>query len=219
MLKSMTGFGKYSYEGGERQIMIELKSVNSKNLDISFKLPSLFKEKELELRSYLSQKLQRGKIEMYVFYESYTEESAARINPEIINNYYKQIQEIAESKNIPQLSDPFATIIRLPDAVSNQKESLDEELWNEVKAYISHAVNDLQSYRRQEGAAMEKDIRSSLQVIEEHMSFIQGNEKERIEKIKERIDEDFNKYLRSKSQNIDELRYEQEIIYYLEKKL
>lgn len=214
MLKSMTGYGKSELEINNKKIIIEIKSLNSKQLDINLKLSNSFREKELEIRKILK-KLERGKVEFYINIESLESELSVSINKPSFLAYYNQIKEIGNELDIKTSELTINNILKLPDVLQNKKNVLDENEWENLKTQIDLAILNLNKFREQEGSALEKDIELRINKILNLLSEVDAPEENRIEKIKERIKNNFNNFLTEK--NIDENRFEQELIYYIEK--
>ncbi len=214
MLKSMTGFGKVSVENDRIRLNIEIRCLNSKQLDIVCKCPAMLREKELEIRGLLGSRLQRGKVEINIFYEELQEQQVPLINKDVVSGYYKQIKELntyldnASEENILQL------IMKLPDVLKSQRKELKPEHWNEIRSHIEKAVEDTLSFRSQEGTSLEKDLIKRIKLIAEYLKKLSKFEKARIEKLRSRLDE---KIKDLNSVDIDTNRFEQELIYYLEK--
>ena len=212
MLKSMTGYGKAECLLPNQKLTIEIKSLNSKQIDTSTRLPTIYRSKELEIRKMLASKLERGKVECSFHYEI-VEGSTAKINTAIVKNYFAQVAEIAEELKIPQ-GDIFSTIMRLPDTVISEKNELGESEWKLIRNSIDSALTELDNFRIREGEAMEKDLRSQISIITEKLSAVDPYEEERILKIKERL---LNNLEELKISDFDKNRFEQELIYYMEK--
>jgi uncharacterized protein (TIGR00255 family) len=211
----MTGFGKCSLDSDDRKAVIEIKSLNSKQLDMNFKLPSLFKDKELELRNLLSARLQRGKIEIYLYYESYLTDQPTGINQLIIEKYHQQLEQLTRETGIPALADPLSVIMRLPDVLKQEKPELDEAEWKEVKNCFEKALDELDKFRVQEGKAMEEDFVSRIGMIRDHKEEISKLDVARLNKVKDRVKSNLELFI--PLDKIDPNRFEQEVVYYLEK--
>jgi uncharacterized protein (TIGR00255 family) len=215
MIKSMTGYGKSIAETPQKKITIEIKSLNSKQLDINSKIPWLFKEKEPEIKSLISQKLERGKIDLSIYFDVLDDEYIPVINKSVVRNYYYQLKEISEEFKLDLNENILSTILRLPDALKNEKSELNEEEWELVRKYLLDGINMLDLYRIEEGYALEKDLRNNIGRIELSLESIESFEEGRIKKVREKLlsilIENVN------SENIDKNRFEQELIYYLEK--
>ncbi len=215
MIKSMTGFGKYFMETDKFAIQVEIKSLNSKQLDVNFKVPNSFKDKEPALRKFFSEKLARGKIEVFMNYEPKSPEPSASLNRAIIENYYHQLLSMAENHQLPEPADPLSIIMRFPETFKYENAEIDEADWNEIFNAIEMAANEVNQFRMQEGEALEKDFRLHIKSILQYLKIIDENKDERIEKIRSRLLKNFEKYMDPK--DIDQNRFEQEIIFYLEK--
>lgn len=215
MIYSMTGFGKNVCEISGKKISIEIKSLNSKQLDIYTKIPQILKDKEIELRNLLKEKLFRGKIEFCIFFDSYENEKKVNINKNVVLKYYDQLQEITDELEIEKNGQLLPAIIRLPDAVIPDNDEMDEEEWIKIKSHAEQAITELISFRASEGKAMEKDMITRVKNIKSYLQQIDPLEKERINRIRQRLGTSLNEYISTES--FDDNRLEQEIIYYLEK--
>ncbi len=215
MILSMTGFGRCEFEFGNKKICVDVKSLNSKQLDIFTKLPPNYKEKEIEIRKILSKKLFRGKIDMLIYLEYSDEYLTKYISENAFNNYYDQIRSVAEKKEIPLGNEIISAILRLPEVMQSDKETLTDEEWNAVHQGIENAIDQCIEHRQVEGSVTQKDIEEKIREITQLLENISKHEEERIESIKKRIKENLNAFIAENEQ--DKNRYEQEIIYYLEK--
>jgi uncharacterized protein (TIGR00255 family) len=215
MIKSMTGYGKSIAETPQKKITIEIKSLNSKQLDINTKLPWLFKEKEPEIKSIISQKLDRGKIDLSIFVDVLDDEYIPTINRSIVKNYYHQLKEISEELNLDLNEHILSTILKLPDTLKTEKPDLNEEEWERVKKQLLESISMLDLYRIEEGNALEKDLRNNLGRIISSLDNIEPYEEGRIKKVREKLLSILNENVNS--ENIDKDRFEQELIFYLEK--
>lgn len=213
MLKSMTGFGKAECLLPTMKLTIEIKSLNSKQIDTSTRLPAIYKVKELEIRQLLSKELERGKIDCSFHYEV-IEGASAKINSSVIRDYIKQLGEITNELGI-QPGELISTILRLPDTVTSEKDDLAEEEWGLVRKSLESAVAELNEFRIQEGAALEKDLRDCVAAIQSRQEKIKPFEKERIERLRERFRTNLEEL--NMGEDIDQNRFEQELLYYLEK--
>jgi uncharacterized protein (TIGR00255 family) len=211
----MTGFGKASAEFTQKKISIEIKSLNSKSLDLNTRLPWLYREKESDLRNLISQKLDRGKIDLTISIDVLDSEIVPVINKNVVKNYFIQLKDIAGELGINADDQLLSTIMRLPDALRTEKQELDEEEWNLVSKKVLEAVGQLDEYRAEEGRSIEQDLRKCLDRILGHLGEIGRYEGERITRIRERIGSSLAENL--KTENIDRNRFEQELIFYLEK--
>lgn len=212
----MTGYGKAIADTGVKKLTVEIRSLNSKQLDINAKLPWIYKEKEIEIRNIISQKLGRGKIDISISYDIIDEEQLPSINKAAVVNYLKQIESINSDLGIT--SDPsnmLQIIMRLPDTVKTEKTELSEDEWIIIKQLIIEAIDAVDKYRADEGKALENDIRSSTFKILKYLEEIVPFETGRADKIREKLESalgDLNGTI-----TIDKNRLEQELIYYLEK--
>jgi len=215
MLQSMTGFGKATCEYNNKKIVIEVKSLNSKQLDVSIKIPNLYREKELEIRNEISQKLERGKIDFSLFIENAGKETATQFNQTIIEGYYQQINDLSEYLGINPPNNWFDIFLRLPDSLKTEISELDENEWQAVKKAIQQAFDELKAFRMQEGKAIENVFYNKISNIQQLLNEIAPFEAERIEKIKEKLKEELESI--SDKVDYDKNRMEQELIYYIEK--
>ncbi len=214
MIESMTGFGKASVELDKRKVTIEVKSLNSKQLDLSVRLPNLYKEHEMELRNLLSRQLERGKVDFLIYMENTGAEVATQINHNVLESYYNQIKESARKMGIDTPTDWFQVLLRIPDALKHESQEVDENEWIAVSKTIEEAINQLKAFRKQEGAMLEKLFSEKIANISNLLTNIEPFESERIEKIKSRINEALQKI---EDFDYDKNRFEQEMIYYIEK--
>ena len=211
----MTGYGKSTAVVKGKKIHVEIKSLNSKALDLSARIVPLYREKEMEIRAMISRTLERGKVDFTIWVEKDDTQTATPINGVILDNYYQQIKQISEERHIPLPADWFATLLRLPDVMTRTEvEELDEEEWTAVRTAIEEAIGKLVDFRKQEGAALEKKFREKISNIAKLLTSVDPYEKERVEKIKERITDALEKTI---SVDYDKNRLEQELIYYIEK--
>lgn len=215
MIQSMTGYGKATAVFEEKKINVEIKSLNSKALDLSTRIAPLYREKEMEIRNLLSQKLERGKVDFMLWIEKDATDSATPINAAILESYYKQISAISNTTGIPLPSDWFPTLLRLPDVLNKVEiQELSDEEWEVVNNTIHEALNHLIDFRVQEGAALEKKFNEKLDNIAALLESIKSYEEERVQRIKERITDALEKII---GVDYDKNRLEQELIYYIEK--
>ena len=214
MIQSMTGFGKVTAELPAKKVTIETKALNSKQLDLFTRIPSIYREKEMDIRSMLSQRLERGKIELIITVENIGRDNATKINFSAIEGYKKQIEEIAERLNISQPTEWLPTLFRLPDVIKTEMAEADEEEWEVINRAIEEAVNKLCEFRIQEGAMLNQLFEQKISNIKELLKQVEPYEKERLEKVKARITDNLQKI---PDVQIDTNRLEQEMIYYIEK--
>ena len=212
MIYSMTGFGKCQLNLPQANFNIEVKSLNSKQLDTNIKISSVYREKEIELKNLLSTKLKRGKIELSVWKESSEIQNSHKLNIPLIKDYHQQILNL--KKDLGFESDIFPVLLKMPNILQKDEVKLDNNEWLEIFKGINTAVNELIQFRLAEGNKLEKDIILRINLIIDFLEEISPYAKARIERVKENL---LNKINDLKINNIDENRLEQEIIYYLEK--
>ncbi len=215
MIKSMTGYGKAECELKDRKVIIEIKSLNSKNLDIYAKIPGIYREKELEIRNIISKKLLRGKVEVILYYEISDDNKATAINAEVVKKYFEQLKSIARDLNIETSEQLLQMAIRLPDTLNTEHDQIDENDWDSIQKTIVKALDQLDEFRIQEGKYLKEDIVQRIKIIENSKNEITPFEIKRTEKIKDKLKESLTKAIDEK--DYDKNRFEQELIYYLEK--
>ena len=208
----MTGFGKVTAELPSKKVTVEIKALNSKQLDLSTRIPSIYKE--MELRSLLLQSLERGKVEFNIFIEYIGKDTPTQINLAAVENYYNQIKVIAEKLNISVPNDWFQTLLRMPDAIKSETVEPDESEWGVVLETVKDAIKHLCDFRIQEGAMLQKLFEQKIANIATLLKEVEKYEGERIEKIKARIMDNLQKIA---EKDYDKNRFEQEMIYYIEK--
>ena len=215
MIPSMTGYGKAVVAFKEKKIHVEIKSLNSKQLDLNTRIAPLYREKEMEMRQMVAEALIRGKVDMSVWVEKDMAVDPTPINAQLVENYYQQIKAISEKTGIPMPEDWFYTLLRMPDVLTKtDTEELDEEEWAVVKGGVAEALKNLVDFRTQEGAALQKKFTEKIDNIGKLMAEIEPFEKSRVEKIKARIIDGLQQI---PSAEYDKNRLEQELIYYIEK--
>lgn len=211
----MTGYGKAVVAYKEKKINVEVKSLNSKSLDLSARIAPLYREKEMEIRRLLAQKLERGKVDFSLWVEKESTVDATPINAALIENYYKQIKAISASTGIPEPEDWFTTLLRLPDVTAKTEvEVLDDEEWEVAQQAINEAIEKLTEFRKQEGAALQKKFTEKIDNIANLLKSIEPFEKSRVPKIREKIIDGLKQI---PEVDYDKNRLEQELIYYIEK--
>lgn len=214
MIRSMTGFGKANAEVNDKSITVEIRSLNSKGADISLRIPSGLRNFELELRNELSKQLERGKIDLSVYIESKAVETPVEINLDLAKAYHAQLKKLAEGLNEP-LENGLSQVLKFPDVMKSERKEADENEWKQIKACINEAVAELNKFRDVEGLSLQKDFEERLAKIGACLSEIKTLDLVRINGIKERIRNNIEE-VTGKSK-IDENRFEQELIYYVEK--
>ncbi len=215
MIQSMTGFGKATAAYNTKKINVEIKSLNSKTLDLSTRIAPLYREKEMEIRQYIAKSLERGKIDFSIWIEKDASTDATPINSALVQNYYRQIKKISAETGIPEPTDWYNTLLRLPDVTTKTDvEELTDEEWEAARNAICEAVNHLVDFRKQEGAALQKKFTEKVDNIQALLASIEPYEKSRVEKIKQNI---VNGLQQIPNVEYDKNRLEQELIYYIEK--
>ncbi len=215
MIQSMTGYGKAVVTFKEKKINVEIKSLNSKALDLSTRIAPLYREKEMEIRQTVAKSLERGKVDFAIWIEKDTVVDAAPINTALVENYYKQIKAISAQTGIPEPTDWYATLLNLPDVTTKtDTEELTDEEWTVASQVIGQAIDALVAFRKQEGAALQQKFNEKVDNIEHLLSQIEPYEKSRIEKIRQNIIKGLEQI---PSADYDKNRLEQELIYYIEK--
>ena len=211
----MTGYGKAVATYGTKKIYAEVKSLNSKAIDLSTRIAPLYREKEMEIRTLIAQTLERGKIDFSLWIEEDSATLATPINKALVESYYQQIKGISEATGIPEPADWYATLMRMPDVLSRTEvKELSDEEWAVARGAVEEAIEKLMDFRRQEGAALEKKFCEKLDNIASLLASIAPYEAERTEKIRERILDTLQKSL---GVEYDKNRFEQELIFYIEK--
>jgi len=213
MIQSMTGFGRATLVLPKKKITVEAKSLNSKQIDINTRIPSFYKEKELDVRSYLSSTLRRGKIELAIFVENTGTDSQHKINQELVISYMTSLQEVGAG-NV-QTGELLSMAMRLPDAMKVEHQDFDKDEWLAVMNVVKEAVAALVDFRKTEGLSLEKDIKAQIATIERLHNEVPKYEQERINTIKSRISAKLTDVLQSV--DFDRDRLEQEMIYFIEK--
>ena len=215
MIKSMTGFGKASCQLPDKTINIEVRALNGKNLDIGLKVPQLYKENEQEIRSLLSTALSRGKIELYINIDSHNAASAYRLNKPLLEKYYLELSNFVREVGAPESNDLIPAILRLPDVFQQEDRTPDETEWNALLEALQQALEQTNAYRISEGAHLEKDLQERNVIISKLLQEIEPLEAGRTTAMREKLHKALEA-LNDKN-NYDPNRFEQELIYYLEK--
>ncbi len=214
MIKSMTGFGKAIAESKDNLINIEIRSLNSKGADVSLRLSSALRNYEAELRNEISKLLERGKIDLSIYLESKKVITPTEINVTLAKAYHDQLRNLAIELNEP-LHDPIAQILRLPDVMKTERKESDEEEWKVIKMAVMEAVKELNAFREKEGLSLKTDLEQRLKNIENSLNEIAKLDVIRLENLKQRIKTNITEAIGKN--NIDQNRFEQELIYYIEK--
>ena len=208
MIQSMTGFGKSVLSLNDKHISIEIKSLNSKSIDINTRIPQAYREKELDFRKLIAEQLLRGKVDFSIFVENTGTQTPSKINPNIVKSYIEQMRAIVDG----DLTELLKMAVRMPDALQTTTESVSEEELSAIFEHISLAITDLQSFRIQEGKVLEKDFVLRISNIDSLLQEVQALDSERLALIRERLEKAV-----ADIQNVDANRFEQELIFYLEK--
>jgi len=211
----MTGYGKSVLETPQKKISVEIRSLNSKQADLNTRVPWLYKEKEIEIRNLLSKKLERGKIDLFISFDIMDDELMPVINKASVKNYYRQLSEVSSELGIDPGVEALSIIMRLPEALKSEKPELTDEEWKMALKMIDDALKLVDNYRIEEGKALAKDLSASVNKILGFLKDIAPYEAERIAKVREKLTASLNDTIGS--ENVDMNRFEQEIIFYLEK--
>lgn len=210
MIQSMTGFGKATLQLPTKKITVEVKSLNSKGLDLNVRMPSLYREMELGLRNQIALKLERGKIDFSVFIESTAEQTSTKVNVPIVKTYINQLREVYADADETEL---MKMAVRMPDSLKTERDEIDENDWDEIQNVIEEALNYISVFRKDEGASLEKEFQLRIGNIRQYMNEALTLDTERVQAIKDRL----QTAIAELKVNVDENRFEQELIYYLEK--
>ncbi|MDG1528726.1 MAG: DUF1732 domain-containing protein [Polaribacter sp.] len=208
----MTGYGKSVLQLPTKKVTIEIKILNSKNLDLNVRIPSYYKEKELSVRKKLAAGLVRGKIDFSIYVEMTADETTTVINKTVVNNYVQQLKNVLFTENDNEV-ELLKMAIKMPDALKTEREELDENEWNLIEASIVEALNETIQYRTDEAASLEDDFKLRILNIRKYLEEVNALDEERLENVRERL----QKSIDDLKVEIDQNRFEQELIYYLEK--
>jgi len=215
MIRSMTGFGKTEFEVGNKKYTLEVKSLNSKQLDINTRIPALYRQKDIEIRRLMSEMLTRGKVDFALYLDNLGDESSSKINSAIVKDYYRQLKSIYTELRLEVNESIMQSIMRLPDTVKMTYEELDETEWLVVRQNLIKTLEDLNRFRDQEGIALKIDIETNIANILDLLDQVEPHEIQRMENVKAKIMDSLNDL--QLNGNIDKNRFEQELIYYMEK--
>jgi uncharacterized protein (TIGR00255 family) len=215
MIKSMTGYGKAIANIGNKKFTVEMRSLNSKQLDLSVRMPGVYREKELEVRNELSKLTDRGKIEFSIYCETQGEDSGNTINKNIAIGYFKQIKELASELQINLNDEVIHTVLRMPDVMKTERQELDETEWKEVWKIAKEAISKFDNFRLTEGKTLQKEVSDRINLILDLLTQVEPYEIARMETVKERINKSLADFVGN--ENVDKNRFEQELIYYMEK--
>lgn len=209
MIQSMTGFGKSITQLPSKKVTVEIKSLNSKNLDVNARIPSQYREKELQLRNTISKSLTRGKVDFSLYVEVTGEETTASVNRGVVKNYMQQLKSIVDGDETELLK----MAVRMPDAVTTEREEIDESEFKAIEEAVIEALEEINQFRKDEGEALEKDLKLRGNNIEALLQEVLRIDPERVDAVKERL----RKGIADLKENVDENRFEQELVYYIEK--
>ncbi|HPF97543.1 MAG: YicC family protein [Mangrovimonas sp.] len=209
MIHSMTGYGKAVLQLPSKKLTIEIKSLNSKNLDLNTRMPSVYREKELDIRKLIANQLERGKVDFSIFLEVTGEETSTQLNTPVVKQYMKQLKEVVNGDETELLK----MAVRFPDALNTEREEIDENEWHQVENSIAEVLKAIDLYRLDEGKVLEADFSQRITSIGELLEKVVAIDPERITAVRERL----QKAIDDLKENIDQNRFEQELIYYIEK--
>lgn len=210
MIQSMTGFGKATLQLPTKKITVEIKSLNSKGLDLNTRMPSVFREMELGLRNQLSARLERGKIDFSLYIEATGEETSSKINVPIVRGYINQMKAVIPNADETEL---MKMAVRMPDALKTERDEIDENEWKKIQTVIDEALENIAQFRKDEGVSLEREFLHRIANIMTLMNNAVSYDAERVETVKTRL----RNALDELKENVDENRFEQELIFYLEK--
>lgn len=209
MIQSMTGFGKSISQIPNKKITVELKSLNSKNFDLNARIPSQYREKELELRTLISNSLGRGKVDLSIFVEYTGEQTSTNVNTEVVKAYMEQLKKLVDTSDVELLK----MAVKMPDALKTEREEIDEEEFKAIEEAVQNALKEINNFRNDEGEALEKDLKLRIHNIQELLKQVIEMDPERVEAVRERL----RKGIDEIKEQVDENRFEQELVYYIEK--
>ena len=209
MIQSMTGYGKHIIQLPTKKITVEIKSLNSKSLDLNTRVPSAYRQKELQIRKLLASGLTRGKIDLNLFVESTAGETATKINHKTLKQYMEQLSEVVAADQVELLK----MAVKMPDALKTEREEIDEDEFSEILKAVSQALVEINTYRTDEGEVLKNDFLKRISNISKHLEEVLLIDNQRIESVQQRL----RSALSDLKERVDENRFEQELIYYLEK--
>jgi uncharacterized protein (TIGR00255 family) len=210
MIQSMTGFGKATLQLPTKKITVEVKSLNSKGLDLNVRMPSLYREMELGLRNRIALALERGKVDFSIFIESTADQTTTKVNVPIVKAYINQLREVYSNADETEL---MKMAVRMPDALKTEREEIDVDEWLKIQTVIDESIVNILNFRRDEGMSLEKEFQLRIGNIRQYMTEALALDPERVQAIKDRL----QTAIAELKVNVDENRFEQELIYYLEK--
>ena len=209
MIHSMTGYGKSVLQLPTKKITIEIKSLNSKNLDLNVRMPSMYREKELDIRKLIAKNLVRGKVDLSIYVEITGEETSTQVNAPVVIQYIKDLKKIVDGNDTELLK----MAVRFPDALNTEKSEIDEEEWKSIKNEIDSALESINKYRLDEGKVLEQDFKTRITNIDNLLEDVTAMDPERVDGVRERL----RKGIEELKEKYDENRFEQELVFYIEK--
>jgi uncharacterized protein (TIGR00255 family) len=209
MIQSMTGYGKSVLQLPTKKISIELKSLNSKSLDLNARMPSMYRAKELDIRKLIARQLVRGKVDFSLYVEVTGEDTSSKINKTVVNQYIKQLKDVVDG----DATELLKMAIRLPDAITTERDEIDEDEWATIAKDINTAIENIMIYRKDEGAILKKDFEDRITILRDLLNQVIAMDPERIDGVRARLD----KGIADIKEKVDENRFEQELVYYIEK--
>ncbi|MBR9757575.1 MAG: YicC family protein [Algicola sp.] len=209
MIQSMTGYGKTVVQLPTKKISLEIKSLNSKNLDLNARMPSVYREKELDIRKRIAATLNRGKIDFSLYVEITGEETSSQINKTVVKEYIKQLKDVVDG----DATELLKMAIRLPDAVTTERDDIDEDEWNTISNALDETLEKIEQYRLDEGKSLETDFKERLENIHQLLDDVIAMDPDRIDAVRTRLE----KGIADIKEKVDENRFEQELVYYIEK--
>ncbi|GGH36941.1 hypothetical protein IA57_06070 [Mangrovimonas yunxiaonensis] len=209
MIQSMTGYGKTVVQLPTKKISLEIKSLNSKNLDLNARMPSIYREKELDIRKRIAATLSRGKIDFSLYVEITGEETSSQINKTVVKEYIKQLKDVVDG----DATELLKIAIRLPDAVTTERDDIDEDEWNTISNALDETLEKIEQYRLDEGKSLETDFKERLENIHQLLDDVIAMDPDRIDAVRTRLE----KGIADIKEKVDENRFEQELVYYIEK--
>ncbi|SDR88364.1 YicC/YloC family endoribonuclease [Christiangramia echinicola] len=209
MIQSMTGFGKSVTQIPNKKITVELKSLNSKNFDLNARIPSQYREKELDLRNIISNSLGRGKVDLSIYVEYTGEQTSTNVNTEVVKNYMDQLRDIVNASEVELLK----MAVKMPDSLKTERDEIDDEEFKAIEGAVRDALTEINSFRSDEGEALEKDLSLRIANINNLLAEVIKIDPDRVDAVRERL----RKGIEEIKEQADENRFEQEIVYYIEK--
>ena len=209
MIHSMTGYGKSVLQLPTKKITIEIKSLNSKNLDLNVRMPSMYREKELDIRKFIAEKLVRGKVDLSIYVEITGEETSTQVNASVVRQYIKDLKKIVDGNDTELLK----MAVRFPDALNTEKSEIDETEWKSIKNEIDSALESINKYRLDEGKVLEDEFKMRIKNIDKLLEDVIAIDPKRVEGVRERLQKGIDEL----KEKYDENRFEQELVYYIEK--